>query len=93
MYWMNHLQDVSKKKNYFVSINDPGNVNPCLVYKKIEYHHPLYTQQSIATQSRLSQLNNTGRIYFCGSYFQYGFHEDALTSGLMTSEALIRRLG
>ncbi len=93
VYWMNSLQEVSKKKNYFVSINDPGNLDSKLVIKQIEYHHPLYTVKSIETQSKLASLNEAGRIYFCGSYFKYGFHEDALTSGLMASEAVVRRLG
>ena len=42
VYYMNSLQNVSDKKDYFVSINDPGNVNPDKILKKIEYEHPLY---------------------------------------------------
>ena len=28
------------------------------------------------------------RTYFCGSYFGYGFHEDAARSGVQAAEAL-----
>ena len=28
IYWMNNLQGVSKNKNYFISINDIGLINP-----------------------------------------------------------------
>ena len=92
VYWMNSLQQVSKRMNYFVSINDPEELDPSRVLKRIEYDHPLYTLESIATQSRLPTLNESGGIYFCGSYFRYGFHEDALTSGLQAAAALKRRL-
>ena len=37
-------------------------------------------------RSDLPQLNQrrTG-VYFCGSYFRYGFHEDAFSSALNLS--------
>jgi predicted NAD/FAD-binding protein len=28
------------------------------------------------------------RIFFCGSYFRYGFHEDALASGVQCAHAV-----
>lgn len=93
VYWMNSLQDVSRRKNYFVSINDPGNVAAEKIIKQIDYHHPLYDHAAVATQARLPELNETGKILFCGSYFKYGFHEDALTSGLQAADTLNRRFG
>jgi uncharacterized protein len=32
------------------------------------------------TQSALSSLNGQRNTYFCGSYFGFGFHEDAVRS-------------
>jgi predicted NAD/FAD-binding protein len=37
---------------------------------------------AIRAQRGLPGLNTTGPVYFCGSYFKYGFHEDAFTSAL-----------
>jgi predicted NAD/FAD-binding protein len=91
IYWMNRLQAVSKRQNYFVSINDPGIVDPTLIHEKIEYHHPLYTLESALAQEDLPKINEDGRIYFCGSYFKYGFHEDALTAGLQAADAVRKR--
>lgn len=91
IYWMNRLQGVSDKRNYFVSINDPCLADPALIHQKIEYHHPLYDLNSAQAQSELPKLNQEGRIYFCGSYFKYGFHEDALTSGLQAADAVRER--
>ncbi len=36
----------------------------------------------MATQPFLKTLNQNRRIVFCGSYFGYGFHEDAVASAL-----------
>jgi predicted NAD/FAD-binding protein len=81
VYWMNRLQGISKKINYFLSINDPGLIDQKKIIKTIPYQHPLFTLNAINTQPKLSELNREGNIYFCGSYFRYGFHEDALGSG------------
>ncbi len=88
IYDMNSLQQVSKKKNYFVSINDPDLVDPAKVLWKTEYTHPTYTLDAIKAQQQLKRLNTDGKIYFCGSYFRYGFHEDALTSSVEVVKAL-----
>lgn len=87
IYWMNSLQRVSKKQNYFVSINDPGWVHPDSILHTISYEHPIYTAATIAAQKQLPSLN-TGRTFFCGSYFRYGFHEDALVSAIQAVDAL-----
>lgn len=82
IYWMNSLQKVSKARNYFVSINDPGNIAPGKLLKTIVYHHPLFDREAVAAQGALPDLNKNGTRFFCGSYFRYGFHEDALNAAL-----------
>lgn len=88
IYWMNNLQHVSKRNNYFVSINDDGVVNSSKILWDSEYTHPIFDVAAIKEQPRLPSLNNTGPIYFCGAYFKYGFHEDALTSGLQVARVI-----
>ena len=82
IYWMNSLQKLNTKKNYFVSINDPGNIKQENIIKTIDYTHPLFDVPAIQAQNELDILNSHRQIYFCGSYFKYGFHEDALTSAI-----------
>ncbi len=82
IYDMNCLQQVSAKKNYFVSINDPGVVDESLVIRRIEYEHPIFTPETARAQKFLPELNRNGVTYFCGSYFRFGFHEDAFTSAV-----------
>lgn len=83
VYWMNSLQGVSERQNYFVSINGENSVNPNSVLKRISYEHPLFSLGAIKAQRFLQGLNERmTNVFFCGSYFRYGFHEDAFTSAL-----------
>ncbi len=83
IYWMNSLQGVSDRQNYFVSINGEEFIKPATVLKKLRYEHPLFSLGAVRAQKKLPALNaRRTNVYFCGSYFRYGFHEDAFTSAL-----------
>ncbi|HEY1786853.1 MAG TPA: FAD-dependent oxidoreductase [Verrucomicrobiae bacterium] len=89
VYWMNSLQGVSERQNYFVSINGENSVNPGSVLKRIQYEHPVFSLGAVRAQKYLKSLNERmTNVYFCGSYFRYGFHEDAFTSALELCRAL-----
>jgi predicted NAD/FAD-binding protein len=89
IYWMNSLQDVSDRQNYFISINGEDFVNPSAVLKRIQYEHPVFSLGAIRAQSELPKLNERmNQVFFCGSYFRYGFHEDALSSALALCRVL-----
>lgn len=91
IYWMNMLQGVSDKKNYFVSINPHDNVDPKKIIKELDYEHPLFDVPAINAQEQLYKLNLDGPVYFCGSYFKYGFHEDAFASAVKLCSQLLGR--
>ncbi|NOT77041.1 MAG: NAD(P)-binding protein [Cyclobacteriaceae bacterium] len=91
IYDMNILQKVSAKKNYFVSINDPGVIDESKVIKRIEYDHPIFTPATAEAQRLLPRLNENGVSYFAGSYFRFGFHEDAFTSAVDLCTKLLGR--
>lgn len=83
IYWMNSLQRVSQKKNYFVSINPlEGSIDLSKQLRSIVYTHPLFDVPAMKAQEELPRLNQSGPVYFCGSYFRYGFHEDAYMSAV-----------
>ncbi len=90
VYWMNRLQGVSDRANYFVSINGGGSVDPARVVRRIDYEHPLFTLGAIRAQPGLRRLNAEPgrRVFLAGSYFRYGFHEDALGSALDLARVL-----
>jgi len=89
IYWMNRLQGVSDKKNYFVSINPHDDLDEKKIVMEIDYEHPLFDVPAINAQARLHVLNETGPVYFCGSYFKYGFHEDAFASAVSLCTRLL----
>ncbi len=82
IYWMNRLQGVSDKQNYFVSINPHDDLNEKKILLELDYEHPLFDVPAINAQAELQTLNENGPVYFCGSYFRYGFHEDAFASAV-----------
>lgn len=92
IYWMNRLQGVSDKVDYFVSIDDPGTIDKTKIIKTIEYEHPLFSIDAINAQKKLHLLNKQqNNTFFCGSYFKYGFHEDAFTSSMDATNEIIRQ--
>jgi uncharacterized protein len=94
-YWMNALQGVSERENYFVSINRPEAIDPAKVIERIDYTHPLFSLGAVQAQAELPALNAAAQgrteTYFAGSYFRYGFHEDAFMSAVQLSELLLGR--
>jgi uncharacterized protein len=94
-YWMNRLQGVSDREDYFVSIGRPASIDPAKVIRRIEYTHPLFSLGALEAQAGLPGLNSAARgateTYFAGSYFRYGFHEDALLSAVSLSSLLLER--
>ena len=90
-YAMNLLQGLSTKEQYLVTLNRPTAYDESKVIARIIYHHPCYTETSMATQAELVTLNGVGNTWFCGSYFGYGFHEDAVRSSYQMAAQLTGR--
>ncbi len=84
-YHMNRLQSLQAQKDYFVSLNRQTGIPQEHVYRVIHYTHPKYTPKSLAAQAGLPALNGQQRTFYCGSYFSYGFHEDAVKSAAAVS--------
>lgn len=82
-YHMNRLQGLQCHHDYFVTLNAPqAEIAPKKIIREFLYHHPIYTKRALQTQEHLSKLNGQLNTYYAGSYFGYGFHEDAVKSGL-----------
>ncbi|PIP91708.1 MAG: NADP transhydrogenase subunit alpha [Bdellovibrionales bacterium CG11_big_fil_rev_8_21_14_0_20_38_13] len=90
VYWMNKLQGVSDHQDYFININGEQHVDPKKILRTIEYYHPLFDTEAALAQRRLHDLNRADDpFYFCGSYFRFGFHEDALASSVDLAEIIL----
>ena len=87
-YAMNLLQGLQTREEYCVSLNRPEPVAKGRVLGTFVYAHPGYTDATIETQPGLRALRGANRTHFCGSYHGYGFHEDAVRSGVEVARAL-----
>jgi predicted NAD/FAD-binding protein len=80
-YNMNILQSLDCEDQFCVTLNNTDAIDQSKVLKRLNYHHPIYTKESVAAQARHAEIN-TDRFYFCGAYWRYGFHEDGVFSAL-----------
>ena len=85
---MNRLQPLQHAGDLFVTLNPGAAIDPTQTIAAFDYTHPLFDAAAIEAQRRLWTLQGQRRTWFCGSYFGYGFHEDALQAGLAAAEAL-----
>jgi len=85
-YWMNSLQPLKINFPLFVTVNPKRDPDPSTVFREFDYAHPFYDLAALNAQEELWQLQGRRHTWFCGSYFGYGFHEDALQSGLAAAE-------
>jgi uncharacterized protein len=95
IYWMNRLQGVSDRQNYFVSINGSDRIDARKKLRTIAYEHPLFTLAAVRAQAEIPTLNaqaaGSTETYFCGAWTRYGFHEDGLLSAVNLSRQLLGR--
>ena len=90
-YWMNRLQGVSDKQDYFVSLNADAEIDQRRILRRIQYEHPLFNNAATAAQKELPALNqlaSSQTTFYAGAWFKYGFHEDGFTSALDCARAI-----
>ena len=87
-YWLNKLQNLKTKKNYFLTLNPIVPIIDNKIIKKVEFTHPIYDMKTLNAQKHLLELQGKNNSWFCGSYFGYGFHEDGLKSAIDISNML-----
>jgi len=91
-YWMNKLQPLDTATDFFVTLNPWHPIHDKRVLGTFDYTHPRFDLVAMRAQKDLWSLQGRDRLWFCGSYFGYGFHEDGLQSGLAVAEDLAGRL-
>lgn len=87
-YWMNRLQALDTQEPVLVTLNPPERLALKGEVRRDVYEHPIFDCAALAAQDRLWSLQGQGGVWFCGSYFGSGFHEDGLQSGLAVAEQL-----
>ena len=86
-YWINTLQNLKTKKDYFVSLNETKSIKN--VIENISYDHPQFDSKAILMQSRKDEICGVNNTYYAGAYWRYGFHEDGLLSATKVASKLM----
>jgi uncharacterized protein len=87
-YLINRLQPLPWKTPVIVSMNPLRPVREELVLGQWTYAHPVFDRAAVEAQRELSRIQGRSRVWFCGAWTRYGFHEDGLMSGLAAAEGL-----
>jgi uncharacterized protein len=87
-YCMNLLQSLDGPDPIVVTLNRSAQIAPEKILKRMRYHHPLYSQASVAAQLRKKEIQGTNRTWFSGAYWGWGFHEDGIHSAVEVANGL-----
>ena len=81
-YWMNNLQRLDTSTTIIVTLNPATKPNESLIYDVYEFEHPVFNQKAIDAQKNIYKIQGKSRIWYCGAWQRYGFHEDGLLSAV-----------
>lgn len=87
-YWMNLLQAIDNSRPVFVTLNPTREPAKDKVFAEYAYEHPLFDRAAVDAQARLPEIQGKERLWFCGAWCKYGFHEDGFTAGLNVAAGL-----
>ena len=88
-YWMNNLQPLATKTPIIVTLNPGREPEKGLIHDEATFEHPLFDEAAIRAQADIPKIQGRNRMWFCGAYQRYGFHEDGLGSAV----AMTRLMG
>ena len=55
---------------------------------EFDYAHPQLDDEAYQAQKKLASIHGLNRVYFCGAWAGYGFHEDGLKAGIRVAKLL-----
>lgn len=87
-YWMNSLQRLATRNDYFVSLNPLREPARDSVVAEFSYDHPVFSLDALNAQKQLYRIQGRDRLWFAGAWTGYGFHEDGMRSGVEVARAL-----
>lgn len=91
-YLINKLQPIPFAQPVVVSLNPTQDISSDKIKGEYDYSHPVMDLPAIAAQKRLSEINGKNKIWFCGAWTRYGFHEDGLMSGLAAARVILKQI-
>ena len=87
-YYHNALLKMDRTNPVFLTTGHHKKPRADLIIKEYHWSHIQYDRSSIAAQKEILKMQGRDKIWFAGAWLGYGFHEDALGSGLEVARAL-----
>ena len=87
-YWLNKLQPLPFTTPLFVTLNPPEPIKQSEILAEFDYAHPQLDDEAYQAQKKLASIQGLNRVYFCGAWAGYGFHEDGLKAGIRVAKLL-----
>ncbi|MGV6806590.1 MAG: NAD(P)/FAD-dependent oxidoreductase [bacterium] len=87
-YNMNILQGINSDATFVVTLNASDLIDPSKIVQTFSYAHPVFNMAGVNAQRQWTSINGVRRTWFCGAYWQNGFHEDGCASGVRVARAL-----
>ncbi|MCB1930914.1 MAG: FAD-dependent oxidoreductase [Candidatus Accumulibacter sp.] len=87
-YLINRLQPLPFKTPLMVSLNPQREPQSERIIAEFDYEHPIFDAAAISAQRELPAISGSDRVWYCGAWNGYGFHEDGLKSALQVANAL-----
>jgi uncharacterized protein len=87
-YLINRLQPLPWATPVVVSMNPLRPIQQSSILGEWTYAHPVFDRAAVAAQAELPAIQGRSRVWFCGAWTRYGFHEDGLISGLAVAQGL-----
>jgi predicted NAD/FAD-binding protein len=92
-YLINKLQPIPvdiQEHQVIVTLNPHTLPKQDKIFQTIEYSHPMFDTRAIAAQKLLPNIQGKHKVWFCGAWTGYGFHEDGFKSGEFIASEIIR---
>ena len=87
-YWINRLQPLATRHDYFVTLNRSAEIDPARVLHRVVFAHPQFDAAAVAAPERWGEIDGGGGVHYAGAYWRHGFHEDGAWSGERAARAL-----
>lgn len=81
-YDLSRLQHHVTPTPILQTLNPAEPIDSTKTLQSLEFEHPLYDQHTYASQEKHDLLHADGKLFYCGAYWGYGFHEDGVNSAL-----------
>ena len=87
-YWMNRLQNLDPEYPVIVTLNPGRRPREDLILDEHRFSHPVFDLQAVRAQDKMQDIQGKNKLWFCGAYQRYGFHEDGLLSAVNVAQAM-----